>query len=68
MVHAQGRGRTARTAPATHKPDPPHWLQAHADEYGFVNLPSEPWHWSVNGRLTAARRMIPRETQYCRLR
>jgi D-alanyl-D-alanine carboxypeptidase len=25
------------------------WLHAHADEYGFVNLPSEPWHWSITG-------------------
>ena len=25
------------------------WLSAHADEYGFVNLPSEPWHWSITG-------------------
>lgn len=25
------------------------WLKAHAAEYGFYNLPSEPWHWSVNG-------------------
>jgi D-alanyl-D-alanine carboxypeptidase len=25
------------------------WLKAHADEYGFVNLPSEPWHWSITG-------------------
>ncbi|MEV4346796.1 M15 family metallopeptidase [Actinoplanes sp. NPDC049596] len=25
------------------------WLQQHADEYGFVNLPSEPWHWSITG-------------------
>ncbi|MFG1992017.1 M15 family metallopeptidase [Actinoplanes sp. NPDC048988] len=25
------------------------WLQLHADEYGFVNLPSEPWHWSITG-------------------
>ena len=25
------------------------WLTAHADEYGFVNLPSEPWHWSITG-------------------
>ena len=25
------------------------WLQAHADEYGFSNLPSEPWHWSITG-------------------
>jgi LAS superfamily LD-carboxypeptidase LdcB len=26
------------------------WLSAHAATYGFYNLPSEPWHWSVNGR------------------
>ena len=25
------------------------WLAAHAGEYGLHNLPSEPWHWSVNG-------------------
>ncbi|MGK2930161.1 MAG: D-alanyl-D-alanine carboxypeptidase family protein [Acidimicrobiales bacterium] len=25
------------------------WLAANAAEYGFKNLPSEPWHWSVNG-------------------
>ncbi len=25
------------------------WLAEHAHEYGFTNLPSEPWHWSVNG-------------------
>ncbi|NMO50042.1 D-alanyl-D-alanine carboxypeptidase [Actinoplanes sp. TBRC 11911] len=25
------------------------WLKAHADEYGFANLPSEPWHWSITG-------------------
>ena len=25
------------------------WLSAHAEEYGFYNLPSECWHWSVNG-------------------
>jgi D-alanyl-D-alanine carboxypeptidase len=25
------------------------WLQTHADEYGFVNLPSEAWHWSITG-------------------
>jgi D-alanyl-D-alanine carboxypeptidase len=25
------------------------WLKVHADEYGFVNLPSEPWHWSITG-------------------
>jgi hypothetical protein len=26
------------------------WLAAHANAYGFYNLPSEPWHWSVNGK------------------
>jgi hypothetical protein len=26
------------------------WLSAHAGEYGFINLPSEPWHWSTTGR------------------
>jgi LAS superfamily LD-carboxypeptidase LdcB len=25
------------------------WLSANAKNYGFHNLPSEPWHWSVNG-------------------
>lgn len=25
------------------------WLKAHAHEYGLVNLPSEPWHWSITG-------------------
>ena len=26
------------------------WLRDNAAAYGFYNLPSEPWHWSVNGR------------------
>ncbi len=25
------------------------WLVANAGEYGFVNLPSEAWHWSITG-------------------
>lgn len=25
------------------------WLDANASRFGFYNLPSEPWHWSVNG-------------------
>jgi hypothetical protein len=25
------------------------WLVSNAGSYGFINLPSEPWHWSVNG-------------------
>ncbi len=26
------------------------WLKANASRFGFYNLPSEPWHWSRNGR------------------
>lgn len=26
------------------------WLAANAERFGFFNLPSEPWHWSVNGQ------------------
>ena len=26
------------------------WLKQNASKYGFRNLPSEPWHWSTNGR------------------
>lgn len=26
------------------------WLSANAARYGFSNLPSESWHWSVDGR------------------
>ncbi|CAN5297667.1 hypothetical protein BH20ACT3_BH20ACT3_07840 [soil metagenome] len=26
------------------------WLAANAATYGLQNLPSEPWHWSTNGR------------------
>ena len=26
------------------------WLAANAGRFGFINLPSEPWHWSVSGR------------------
>ncbi|MGH9113819.1 MAG: D-alanyl-D-alanine carboxypeptidase family protein [Acidimicrobiales bacterium] len=25
------------------------WLDANANSYGLYNLPSEPWHWSVDG-------------------
>ena len=25
------------------------WMQGNAGSYGFINLPSEPWHWSTNG-------------------
>lgn len=26
------------------------WLSSNAASYGLYNLPSEPWHWSTNGR------------------
>jgi hypothetical protein len=26
------------------------WLNGHAAQFGFFNLPSEPWHWSIDGR------------------
>lgn len=26
------------------------WLAGNAARFGFFNLPSEPWHWSVDGR------------------
>lgn len=35
---------TTRSSPAYR------WLAANAATYGFYNLPSEPWHWSVSGR------------------
>ena len=38
-----GRVIGSRSSPAYR------WLAAHASSYGFYNLPSEPWHWSVNG-------------------
>ena len=39
-----GRGITSRSSPAYQ------WLAANAASYGLYNLPSEPWHWSVNGQ------------------
>ena len=38
-----GRVINSRSSPAFQ------WMRAHAASYGFYNLPSEPWHWSVNG-------------------
>lgn len=26
------------------------WMKTNASKYGFINLPSEPWHWSVDGK------------------
>lgn len=39
----QGRIINSRSSPAYQ------WLSANASRYGFYNLPSEAWHWSVNG-------------------
>ena len=41
---ANGRAITSRSTAAFQ------WLAANAARYGFYNLPSEPWHWSVNGQ------------------
>jgi D-alanyl-D-alanine carboxypeptidase len=38
-----GKTISSRTSPAFK------WLAANAGKYGFVNLPSEPWHWSITG-------------------
>jgi LAS superfamily LD-carboxypeptidase LdcB len=40
---ANGRSITSRSSEGFQ------WLAANAGSYGFRNLPSEPWHWSVNG-------------------
>lgn len=39
-----GRAIGTRSSPAFK------WLSANAGRFGFKNLPSEPWHWSTNGR------------------
>jgi D-alanyl-D-alanine carboxypeptidase len=41
-ITSGGRSLTSKSPAFT-------WLRAHADEYGLVNLPSEPWHWSITG-------------------
>ena len=41
-ITSDGRTLTATSAGFS-------WLAAHASRYGFVNLPSEPWHWSITG-------------------
>ena len=40
---ADGQTITSRSSAAFR------WLAQHADRFGLYNLPSEPWHWSVNG-------------------
>jgi septal ring factor EnvC (AmiA/AmiB activator) len=40
---ANGRSIVSRTDPGYV------WLAANGARFGFINLPSEPWHWSVTG-------------------
>jgi LAS superfamily LD-carboxypeptidase LdcB len=40
----RGRIITSRSSPAFE------WLDDNAGRFGLRNLPSEPWHWSVDGR------------------
>lgn len=42
--HLAGRSITSHDNPGYQ------WLAANAAIFGFQNLPSEPWHWSVNGQ------------------
>jgi hypothetical protein len=42
--HLGGRSISTRSSPGYL------WLAEHAATYGFYNLPSEPWHWSVNAK------------------
>jgi LAS superfamily LD-carboxypeptidase LdcB len=37
------------TTIASHASPAFQWLQENASRFGLYNLPSEPWHWSVNG-------------------
>lgn len=37
-------GQTLRTPDGAYR-----WMVANAGSFGFVNLPGEPWHWSVGG-------------------
>ncbi|OJF14466.1 D-alanyl-D-alanine carboxypeptidase [Couchioplanes caeruleus subsp. caeruleus] len=41
-VTAGGKSLTANSAGFR-------WMSMYAKKYGFVNLPSEPWHWSITG-------------------
>ncbi len=40
----------ARSLIASHSNPAWQWLSSNAGRFGFANLPSEPWHWSTNGR------------------
>jgi D-alanyl-D-alanine carboxypeptidase len=41
-ISSGGKTISSKTAAFT-------WLRLHARSYGLVNLPSEAWHWSING-------------------
>ncbi|GGR12800.1 hypothetical protein GCM10010168_33200 [Actinoplanes ianthinogenes] len=43
-VDISSGGRTISRSTKAYK-----WLTVHAKDYGFVNLPSEAWHWSITG-------------------
>lgn len=43
-VDVTSGGRTINSASPAFK-----WLKLHGGEYGFKNLPSEAWHWSISG-------------------
>jgi len=40
----------ARSLITSHNNPAWQWLSSNAGRFGFANLPSEPWHWSMNGR------------------
>lgn len=42
--HLAGRSISTRQSPGYQ------WLAEHAAAFGLFNLPSEPWHWSVNAQ------------------
>ncbi len=40
----------ARSLITSHSNPAWQWLSSNAGRFGFANLPSEPWHWSTDGR------------------
>lgn len=52
-MHERGEAIDFRVASgrAIKASDPEYrWLKANANKYGFFNLPSETWHWSIKGK------------------
>lgn len=43
-------GRDGRVLPMAQNGACFNWMRQNAAKYGVYNLPSEPWHWSSNGR------------------